>query len=140
MKERMLALFEGPLNEKERALVEDHLSGCLECRAMIEDYQRVTGRLFALPTYSEAQEDAFVAHVMARVEAIGPVPVLTWRNALKWMAPLAASSLAALWLFFSALSGSGRLSTSANVETAFSQDASYASASGNGVMLASYEP
>jgi anti-sigma factor RsiW len=140
MKERMLALFEGPLNEKERALVEEHLSNCLECRKTVEDYQRVAGRLFALPTYSEAQEDTFVAQVMTRVQAIGPVPVFTWKNTLRWTLPLVGSSMAALWLFFSALSSTGRLSTSTNVETAFSQDVSYASSSGNGIMLASYEP
>ena len=77
---------------------------------------------------------------MARLAASSqPVTIFSWGNALRWMVPLLGSSIAAVWFFVTALTGAGALTSSANVETAFSQDASYTT-SGNGIVLASYSP
>src|SRR6185503_3849258 len=93
IKEKILALYEGPLTEKERLLVESHLLDCVECQKTMEGYRILSSRLFTLPTFSEASEDAFVSKVMARVEASAKKS-LTWNEIiLRWMLPLAGSAM-----------------------------------------------
>lgn len=140
IRDMLFDLYDRPLTERERLIVEGHLPDCAECRQAFGQWQQISRTLFALPAPSEAQEDLFVSKVMARVTSTQPVTTFSWGYALRWMVPLLGSSIAAVWFFFTALSGTGGLSSSANVETAFSSDSSYTASSGNGIVLASYSP
>ena len=141
IREKLFDLYDRPLTERERWMVEGHLPDCPECRHAFEQWQRISRTLFSMPAPSEAQEDLFVSRVMTRIAALPvPAPILSWNNALRWMVPLLGSSIAAVWFFVAALSGSGALSNSASVEAAFSQDSSYTASPDNGIMLASYSP
>jgi anti-sigma factor RsiW len=137
IREMLFDLYDRPLTERERQMVEGHLPDCPECRQSFEEWQKISRTLFALPAPSEAQEDLFVSKVMTRIAASQPAAIFSWNDALRWMVPLLGSSIAAVWFFMTALSGSGDLPSSSNVETAFSQDVPYSS-SGNGIVLASY--
>jgi len=142
IKQKLFALYDGPLSEAERTLVEEHLPSCAECRRAVEECRKISEVLFALPALSEASEDQFVARVMARLSPASdlkiPAAPSRW-NTLQWLLPLAGSAVAAAWVFFFVLSDSADLNPSANVETAFSSTAAPAS-EGNGIMLASYSP
>src|SRR5258708_3327636 len=106
IREMLFDLYDRPLTERDRQLVEGHLPDCAECRQAFEQWRKISRTLFALPAPSEAQEDLFVSKVMARVAtAAQPVTVLSWGNTLRWMVPLLGSSIAAVWFFVAALSG-----------------------------------
>jgi len=140
IQQKLFALYDGPLTEQERKLVESHLAQCAECRRAIAQWKAVSARLFPVHTFSEAAEDAFVAKVMGRVRSAGE-KVESWTTLFfRWMVPLAGSAVVAGWVFFSVLSDSSSFSStsSSNVEAAFSSDSSYSSGSGNGIVLASY--
>ncbi len=142
IKEKLFALYDGPLTEKERVLLEGHLPVCAECRQSIGEWKTLSRTLFARPTPSEASEDIFVSRIIARLE---PSPagfmVPFWEKPLGWLVPLVGSAAIAAWVFFSVLPSMNGLSSSPTIETAFSSDTSYSSSSTeSGVMFASYSP
>src|SRR5579872_2726144 len=99
IKQKLFALYDGPLTEKERVLVEVHLSACPECRRAVGEWENISGALFPQPSFSEAAEDRLVARVMDRVKP-APTSWLPWKSDLKWFVPLLGSALAAAWVFF----------------------------------------
>jgi anti-sigma factor RsiW len=143
IKQKLFALYDGPLSETERSLVEEHIPSCVECRRAIEEWQKISGVLFTLPAFSEASEDQFVAKVMARLPSgeglSAPAAAAGW-NTWRWLVPLAGSAIAAAWVYFFVLSDSADLNPTTNVETAFSSNSSAAASGENGIMLASYSP
>jgi anti-sigma factor RsiW len=105
IKQKLFALYDGPLTEKERVLVEVHLSACPECRRAVGEWENISGALFTRPSFSEAAEDRMVARVMERIKP-APAPWLPWKSDLKWFMPLLGSALAAAWVFFLVLPNS----------------------------------
>ena len=121
--EKILALYEGPLTEKERLLVESHLAGCVECQKTVEEYRALSSRLFTLPIFSEASEDTFVTKVMARIES-SPKTTLSWNELiLRWMLPLVGSAVAAVWVCFFVLPETPDFASEMNGSSYFSSDA-----------------
>jgi len=111
IKKRILALFDGPLTEEERSLVEDHLPSCAECRQDIAQWKALSARLFSKHTFSEAEEDQFVSRTMERIAGLPTrAAVLSWGNAFRWFLPLAGSAVAAVWVLFSVLPATPGLS------------------------------
>jgi anti-sigma factor RsiW len=134
-----LALYDGPLTEKERKLVESHLAQCAECRKAVSQWKAIGARLFPAQTYSEAAEDLFVAKVMDRVRTSTLEAQQSLQNFIfRWLVPLAGSAVLAGWVFFSILPNSVPSSSNNSVSAAFSYDSSYTQSNGNGMMLASY--
>jgi anti-sigma factor RsiW len=139
IQQKLFALYDGPLTEKERKLVEGHLAQCPECRKAISQWKALSARLFPAQPYSEATEDFFVAKVMDRVRASSlETGKALWGLALKWLLPLAGSAALAGWVFFSVLPDTASLSSNNTVEEAFSSQPTYSSSTGNGITLASY--
>lgn len=104
LKEKILGLYDGPVNEKERIWVDIHLNSCEDCSAALEEYKKAAAQLFAVPTFSEADEDIFTAKVMARVREKGRTQTASFSHiVLRWLLPLAGSTLMAAWVFFSVL-------------------------------------
>jgi anti-sigma factor RsiW len=138
IKDKLFALYDGPLTEKERTLVDGHLTDCRECHQAVAEWKKISNVLFTLPAFSEASEDRLVSSVMEKIQS-APLKFQTpsFKNNLRWLMPLIGSAVAAAWVFFIVLPSTDP-AASANVETAFSSSASNASSSGNGIMLASY--
>ncbi|HJT24708.1 MAG TPA: zf-HC2 domain-containing protein [bacterium] len=138
IQQKLLALYDGPLTEKERKLVEGHLAQCRDCRKAVAQWKAISARLFPTQTLSEVAEDYFVAKVMDRVRStaqekgISPLTLI-----FRWLMPLVGSAVVAGWVFFSVLPGSAGASSS-SVAAAFSYDSSETSPTGNGIILASY--
>jgi anti-sigma factor RsiW len=99
IKQKLFSLYDGPLTEKERVLVEVHLSACPECRRAVGEWENISGILFTQPSFSEAAEDRLVARVMDRIKP-APTHWSPWKSDLKWFMPLLGSALAAAWVFF----------------------------------------
>lgn len=139
IQQKLMALYDGPLTEKERKLVEGHLAQCAECRKAVAQWKAISVRLFPAQTISEATEDYFVAKIMDRVRStaqekgISPAALI-----FRWLVPLVGSAVVAGWVFFSVLPGSTETSSNNSVAAAFSPDSSYTASAGNGFMLASY--
>lgn len=139
IQQKLFALYDGPLTEQERKLVEVHLAQCAECRKAISQWKAISARLFPAQTFSEVAEDAFVAKVMGRVRSAGEKAESWGTLFFRWLVPLAGSAVVAGWVFFSVLSDSSIFSSNSNnLEAAFSSESSDAAGSGNGIMLASY--
>jgi anti-sigma factor RsiW len=139
IQQKLFALYDGPLTEQERKLVEGHLAQCPECRKAIAQWKAVSARLFPAHTFSEAAEDFFVAKVMDRVRSSSmEAGRALWGLTLRWVLPLVGSAALAGWVFFSVLPDSTGLSSSNSLEAAFSSQPVYSASSGNGIMLASY--
>lgn len=139
IQQKLFALYDGPLTEKERKLVEGHMAQCPGCRKAIAQWKALSVRLFPPQTFSEAAEDFFVAKVMDRVRSSVPEKRQSlWSLTLRWLVPLVGSAVVAGWVFFSVLPDSSTFSSGNNVEAAFSSESSYPASSGNGVVLASY--
>ena len=129
IKQKLFALYDGPLSEKERVLVEDHLPSCPECQMAVEDSRQIAGVLFSSPSFSEASEDLFVSKVTARInlEKQPQASPSRW-NTLQWLLPLGGSAVAAAWVFFSVLPGTPGLSAGTAAENYFADsDASLSS-------------
>lgn len=136
IQQKLLALFDGPLTEKERQLVEGHLAECAACRRAVAEWKVVSRSLFSSPTFSEASEDFFVTKVMDRVRSAAPLSGFAlWRPTLKWLVPLVGSAAIAAWAFFSIMPLSD-LSSGSSLEAAYSN--SYNARSANGITPASY--
>ena len=140
IQQKLLALYDGPLSEQERKLVEGHLAQCPECRKAIAQWKAVAVRLFPPQTFSEAAEDFFVSKVMDRVRSSTlEAGRSAWGWVLRWALPLVGSAVLAGWAFFSVLPDTGFYSAP-SADAAFSSYSSYASASGSGMMQVSYSP
>jgi anti-sigma factor RsiW len=138
IQQKLMALYDGPLTEKERKLVESHLGKCPACRRAIAEWKVVSRGLFASPTFSEASEDFFVAKVMDRVRSSTPEKVQSpWSLTFRWLVPLVGSAVMASWVFFSVLPNSTGFSSNNSIAAAFSYDSSPTPVS-NGIILASY--
>jgi anti-sigma factor RsiW len=112
IREKLFDLYDRPLTEWERQLVEGHLPDCAECRQTFEEWQKISRALFPHPALSESSEDLFVSKVMARVSSYRPKNViLSWEIALRWLVPLLGSTIAAAWVFFSVLPDTPGLSS-----------------------------
>jgi len=123
LKEKILGLYDGPVTEKERAWAENHLSSCSDCRHSVEEYKKFSSALFAVPSYSEADEDIFTAKVMARVKTLSPLDQPVGDVLIRWLLPLLGSTAIAAWVFFSVLPGTPEISNAINGSTFFSSDA-----------------
>jgi len=131
LKQKLFALVDGPLSEKERTLLEEHLPNCAECQGALAEWKKISSVLFSNPSFSEASEDQFVSKVMARLSPVqgleSPAAPSRW-NTLQWFTPLAGAAIAAAWVFFYVLPGTPGLSFSNSIETYFSEnDASLSS-------------
>ncbi len=115
LKEKLLGLYDGPVSEKERTWVETHLACCEDCSAAMEEYKKTAAHLFAVPTFSEADEDIFTAKVMARVREKVLAPSLSFSQlAFRWLLPLAGSTVVAAWVLFSVLPSTPELANNIN--------------------------
>lgn len=138
IQQKLMALYDGPLTEKERKLVEGHLAQCAECRKAVAQWKSISVRLFPAQTISEAAEDYFVAKVMDRIrttaqeKSLSPMALI-----FRWLVPLVGSAVVAGWVFFSVLPDSVASSNN-SVAAAFSYDSPGTSQNGNGIILASY--
>jgi anti-sigma factor RsiW len=112
LKEKILGLYDGPVTEKERTWVETHLTSCQDCSQALEEYKKTSALLFAVPIFSEADEDIFTAKVMARVrEAAVKQTISLTEMVLRWFLPLAGSTLVAAWVLFSVLPSTPELAS-----------------------------
>jgi len=115
LKEKILGLYDGPVTEKERVWAETHLSSCSDCRQNVEEYKNLSGFLFAVPSFSEAEEDIFTAKVMAKVKTLSTHSAESARNIIvRWFIPLLGSTAVAAWVFFSLLPSTPELSNALN--------------------------
>lgn len=141
IQQKLLALYDGPLTEQERKLVEVHLAQCAGCRKAVAQWKAVSVRLFPAQTFSEASEDFFVAKVMDRIRSTSlEAGKFAWGMLLRWAFPLVGSAALAAWAFFSVMPESVGFSSTSSADAAFSSYTSYASASSNGMMQVSYSP
>jgi anti-sigma factor RsiW len=122
IQQKLLALYDGPLSEKERPLVEQHLVSCPDCRRVVGQWKRASEVLFTKPSFSEADEDAFVNSVMSYVREIPAPQSFSWGVTFRWLVPVAGSALLAAWAFFTVLSDTKNLDQQASVETFFSEE------------------
>jgi anti-sigma factor RsiW len=118
IQEKLFALYDGPLTEQERALVEGHLAGCGDCRGSIAEWKRISETLFRLPAFSEAEEDRFVSKVMGRLEPAPPKRAFT----LRWLVPLVGTAVAAAWVLFFVLPATPGFSSNSTVADIYSED------------------
>jgi len=129
----LAAFHDGELPAVDRARVEDHLRGCLECGALLADLARAD-RSAGVPDPGPAYWDRFNARVMDRIdrEADGPgVAVLRpkhgWmRQQLRYLVPAAAA--AALVVVVVRYGGMGPVAPAPAVPPAVSEPAAPVSA------------
>jgi anti-sigma factor RsiW len=76
------ALAEGELSHSERSLAQDHLDGCADCAAALEEMRAVTAALNALPRFELAGN--FADAVMARV-VVRPVEAPAAEKKRRWL-------------------------------------------------------
>lgn len=105
IREKLFALYDGPLTEKERKLVEGHLTQCADCRRALAEWKALSRKLLPRLAFSEASEDFFVLGVMNKLEPYRPVP--SWfsdRFLLRWGLPLMGAAALAVWFTVSSVS------------------------------------
>ena len=98
---RLISYMDGRASEKDRRIVESHLTQCAACRARVEGFQGVWGMLGEVP--AEQPSPAFEPRLRARLAA-EPAPAGFWAGLLDVLpAPrlaLAVSMLAgfSIWI------------------------------------------
>jgi len=123
LKEKILGLYDGPVTEKERVWAETHLSSCADCRQNVEEYKNLSGFLFAVPSFSEAEEDIFTAKVIIKIKTLSTHSAESARNIIvRWFIPLLGSTAVAAWVFFSLLPSTPELSNALNGSTFLASD------------------
>jgi hypothetical protein len=123
LKEKILGLYDGPVTEKERIWAETHLSSCSDCRQNVEEYKNLSSFLFAVPSFSEAEEDIFTAKVMSRIQSLSVHSAESAADVIiRWFIPLLGSTAVAAWVFFSVLPSTPELSNALNNSTFLSAD------------------
>ncbi len=123
LKEKILGLYDGPVTEKERVWAETHLSSCSDCFQTVEEYKNLSAFLFAVPSFSEAEEDIFTSKVMAQVKSLSTQSVESAGNIIvRWFIPLLGSTAVAAWVFFSLLPSTPELSNALNGSTFLAAD------------------
>jgi anti-sigma factor RsiW len=120
IREKLFALYDGPLAEQERKLVEGHLAGCAECRQAIGEWKHLSKTLFSRSTFSEVEDDLFVSKVMSRLDQDARrQETFSWDNSRRWMVPVMGSIVTAAWVFFQVLPGIPGLSPAESAENFF---------------------
>jgi anti-sigma factor RsiW len=105
IKEKLFALYDGPLTEQERKVVDIHLSQCPECRRTLAEWKVLSKRLFPRVAFSEASEDIFTLGVLQKLEPYrAPAPLLGRNFILRWGLPALGVAAASAWFFLSSLS------------------------------------
>jgi hypothetical protein len=90
----------------------------------VEEYKSLAAVLFTLPILSEADEDIFIAKVMARVKTASTETAQSILDiTVRWFIPLLGSTAVAAWVFFSVLPDNPTLSSAMNGTAFFSSDA-----------------
>jgi predicted anti-sigma-YlaC factor YlaD len=84
----------GALDDADERRVEDHLRGCLDCRAELAGWQRLTGALEALPTPQaplalvERTRSRMERHALLRLERSQNRNLLIWLTVFAWASTL----------------------------------------------------
>jgi len=97
MKDRILALYDGELDEATGREVRAHLTDCPECRELYEGWEKTAKLMFAAP--KPAASEFFVQSVMNRIHELAEPKResrLRWNISLEWLVP--AVGLALLFL------------------------------------------
>lgn len=105
LKELVSDLLDGELEAGQRRLVEGHLASCDECRRLLDDWKAARRAFFPAPRRpSQAETEAFVSRVMARMPAAEPAQAPadepTFRLDWRWLVPALSLSFAMLALSF----------------------------------------
>jgi anti-sigma factor RsiW len=123
IKEKIFALYDGPLTEQERTVAENHLGGCPDCRGAVSEYKKTAQLLFTLPVFDEGSEDRMVSAVLQQLPSSSrKVPASPWKDSLQWLVPLVGSAVAAAWIFFSILPDTPGLNSQPVADSFFSND------------------
>jgi hypothetical protein len=123
LKEKILGLYDGPVTEKERVWADNHLLSCIDCRQSVEEYKKFSSVLFAVPSFSEVEEDIFTAKVLSKIKTLSPRSSETVINiTVRWFIPLLGSAMVASWVFFSLLPSTPEISNAMNGSTFLSAD------------------
>ncbi len=147
IREKLFALADGPLTEKERTLVEGHLDSCPECRQALREWRLLSNALFLRVSFSEAEEDRFVSTALERAVSASPRHASSW-PVVQWLLPLVGSAVAAAWVLFSMVPAGSGFASGNSVGDFLSGDSAEVmssnwsltpeSASTGGIILASY--
>jgi hypothetical protein len=123
LKEKILGLYDGPVTEKERVWADNHLVFCSDCQQAVEEYKKISSVLFAVPSFSEAEEDIFTAKVMAKIQSLSVRSTESTRDVfVRWFIPLLGSTAIAAWVFFSVLPSTPEISNALSGSTFLSAD------------------
>ena len=97
IQERLFDFYDGELSGSARGEVQEHVAGCGECRALLEQWKRAAGLFFRAPAVQPSE--AFVHGVMRRIrqgEVSRPEPFQAIRRFLEgswWLPALGLASL-----------------------------------------------
>jgi anti-sigma factor RsiW len=110
IKEKLFALYDGPLTEQERKVVESHLSQCPECRRTLAEWRVLSKRLFPKVAFSEASEDIFTLSVLQKLEPYrAPAPLFSRNFVLRWGLPALGVAALSAWFFLSSLTAGSNM-------------------------------
>ncbi len=99
IRERLSEWFDGELDSASSSAVSGHIGACAACKDEVARLERLGSALFEAPAADPRSTEAFVARVMARVEAESVSP---WeRIAARVLVPALGLALAALLLALS---------------------------------------
>ncbi|HVZ79246.1 MAG TPA: zf-HC2 domain-containing protein [bacterium] len=120
IQEKLFALYDGPLTEQERKVVEGHLSQCRQCRRALAEWKALSQRLFPKIAFSEASEDIFTLGVLRQLEPYRPAEVFWTRPLFKWAVPALGAAALIAWFFLSSLNtGAGLVNEPAEAAFTF---------------------
>ena len=110
IQEKLFALYDGPLTEQERKVVETHLSQCPDCRRALAEWRTLSKRIFPKVAFSEASEDLFTLSVLKQLEPYqAPVHFLDRGFLLRWGLPALGVAAMTLWFLFSSVTATSGL-------------------------------
>lgn len=110
IQEKLFALYDGPLTEQERKVVEGHLAQCPDCRRALAEWKALSKRIFPRVAFSEASEDLFALSVLRQLEPYqAPVPFLDRGFLLHWGLPALGMAAMAAWFFLSSINANSGL-------------------------------
>lgn len=136
IQEKLFALYDGPLTEQERKVVETHLSQCPDCRRAVAEWKALSKRLFPKVAFSEASEDLFTLSVLRKLETYqAPVSLFDRGFLLRWGLPALGLAAMTLWFFLSSVNTNSGL-VEEPAEAAFT----YAGSSNSGYSQSGFVP
>jgi anti-sigma factor RsiW len=136
IQEKLFALYDGPLTEQERKVVETHLSQCPDCRRAVAEWKALSKRLFPKVAFSEASEDLFTLSVLRKLETYqAPVSLFDRGFLLRWGLPALGVAAMTLWFFLSTVNTNSGL-VEEPAEAAFT----YAGSSNSGYSPSGFVP